>query len=99
MKVVKLKKPKGDPELIRVLVEALASARSGNLLAASVCIIANKGHRKIRLFYGSKADNVLDTLTLLGQIERAKHGLLEVLAQEDADRQEETGSFDPDPAA
>jgi hypothetical protein len=99
MKVVKLKKPKGDPHLIDTLVRALNSARAGKLKCASICLIADRSPTSIQLFCGSSADGFTDTMVLVGLLERAKNGLLQDLRDQELARYNETGSFDPDPAA
>jgi hypothetical protein len=99
MKVVKLRKPRGDPELIATLVAALDSARAGKLRAASVCIIADKGRWNTRMFCGSSADGTHDKMALLGLLERTKHNMLSALLDENCAQYAENGSFDPDPSA
>jgi hypothetical protein len=97
--VVKLKKPRGDPELIATLVAALGSARAGKLRAASVCIIADNGRWNTRMFCGSSADNTHDKMALLGLLERTKHNMLSALLDDDCAHYADNGSFDPDPSA
>lgn len=99
MKVVKLKKPKGDPELIEFLVAALDSARAGKLRAASVCIIADKGRWNRRIFCGSAADDTHDKMALIGLLERTKHNMLANILDADCAQYAESGSFDSDPSA
>lgn len=98
MKVVRLKKPKGDPELISTLIAALKSARAGKLRAASVCIIADSGRWNTRIFCGSSGKDSQDKMALIGLIERAKHNMLANILDADCAQYAENGSFDPDPS-
>ena len=99
MKIVKLKKPKGNPELIATLVAALDSARAGKLRAASDCIIADNGRWNTRIFCGSVGSDTHDKMALLGMLERTKHNMLANILDEDCAQYAENGSFDPDPSA
>jgi hypothetical protein len=98
-KLVRLAKPKGDPDLINTLVVALDSARAGKLRAASVIVIVDKGRWQRRTFCGSTGKETADKMELIGLMERTKHNMLSALLDADCETYAENGSFDPDDAS